>query len=72
VKVALVDGVGNVAVHETPEKAPVVLDVGRHAFVRTGELVKNLPVYRVRLGGRKGDRPAIRENTLNRYTAEAA
>jgi hypothetical protein len=71
--IALVDGVGNVAVHEFKEKAlPVVVDLGPHAFVRTGEIVKDLPFYRMRVGGHLGIRPDVREHTLNRYIAWTA
>jgi hypothetical protein len=73
VAIALVDGVGNVALHAITEKAaPVVVELGPHAFVRTGETVKDLLVYRIRVTGRPGIRPTVREHTLNRYTAWAA
>lgn len=72
--IALVDGVGNIAAHEIKEKAlPVVVDLGPHAFVRTGEHVQDLPIFRMRVDGRPGTRrPEIREHTLNRYVAWAA
>lgn len=68
-RVALVDGVGNVVVYEITNKAlPVVVNAASCAFVRTGETVRDLPVYRLRNGGH----PTIREATVDRYTAEAA
>lgn len=71
--VALVDGVGNVALHEVKERAlPVVVDLGPHAFVRTGEHVQDLPIYRMRVTGKPICRPDVRVHTLNRYHAWAA